>query len=278
VGTYRLQGELCKEVIKDAIRAGYKLFDTAAVYRNEEGVGAALTELIQTNVVKRQDVFVTTKIAPRDQGYDKAYQAGIECIRKLGPHVEYIDLLLIHWPGTQGRKVHDPRNAANRRESWRALQKLRDEGKVKAIGVSNFEIEHLRGLEGAGDVPIINQFELHPMNLPAQKELVDFCEANGIQCQAYSSFGEGKLLDGTYDLPELQSIATKHHATPAQILLSWAMTHGWCVIPKASTCGRLQENIRAVKLQLTNEEVATIDKLSDKREIVKFCWDPKKVA
>ncbi|KND03079.1 uncharacterized protein SPPG_02144 [Spizellomyces punctatus DAOM BR117] len=263
LGTYRLKGTECREVVKNALKVGYRLIDTAAVYKNESDVGAAVQELVNTGEITREQVFITTKISPKDQGFDKAYAAGLTCLSNLG--LSYIDLLLIHWPGTQGRKPTDPRNTTNRQESWRALEKLYKEGRVRAIGVSNFTVEHLKGLIKVAEiVPHVNQFEFHPCLYKTQHPLVTYCKSTQIQPQAYSSFGEGHLLHSCLNLN------TK--CTRAQILLVWALRQSVGVIPKASSLERLIENLGAVELDEDVEGLEVLDG-GEKR----FCWDPTSV-
>ncbi|TPX64721.1 hypothetical protein SpCBS45565_g05678 [Spizellomyces sp. 'palustris'] len=262
LGTYRLKGAECREVVKNALRVGYRLIDTAAVYKNEGDVGAAVQELVNTGEITREQVFITTKISPRDQGFDKAYAAGLTCLSNLG--LSYIDLLLIHWPGTQGRKPTDPRNKTNRTESWRALETLYKQGRVRAIGVSNFTVEHLKGLLESG----AEIFEFHPYLYTTQQPLLTYCKSNHIQPQAYSSFGEGHLFQSPCSL---NTNGTK--CTRAQILLSWALRQNVGVIPKASCLDRLIENLGAVEV----DKEFVLDFL-DQDVVKRFCWDPTGVV
>ncbi|KAJ3091657.1 hypothetical protein HK102_013911 [Quaeritorhiza haematococci] len=232
--------------------------------KNEQDIGLALKELFDSGKIKREDLFITSKIAPKDQGYEKAYSAVQDSLHRLGPHVKY-------WPGTQGVKVYDPINKSNRRGTWKALEKALEEGKVRAIGVSNYNIEHLKEfLEDTTAstqsddatsqsppikiLPHINQFELHPL-LP-QWDLVKFCCEHGIAVQAYSSFGEGRLVksdEQEIKLKELEHLTQKHSVSRAQILLRWAIQHEYMVIPKASNQPRLEENLNFFHFKLDDE-------------------------
>ncbi|KAJ3130487.1 hypothetical protein HK098_000052 [Nowakowskiella sp. JEL0407] len=252
------------------------LIDTAAVYRNEEDIGEAISQLIRNGLVQRQDLFITTKIAPKDQGEDKAYKAVLESLRKLGPDVKYLDLVLIHWPGTQGTAVQSSINRDNRLGSWRALERLYKEHQIRSIGISNFNIQHLQNLmENCEILPHVNQVELHP--LYNQSSLREYCRNHNIFVQAYSSFGEGRFLDGSINVDELRQIASMYSASVAQILLAWGMQIGCGVLPKASSKERLLENLHSINVILTDEEVNQISGLMLKYGEKKFCWDPNGV-
>ncbi|TPX62885.1 hypothetical protein PhCBS80983_g00166 [Powellomyces hirtus] len=268
LGTYRSKGDNCRNVVKEAIRCGYRLIDTAAVYKNEEAVGAAVAELIALGEVAREDLFITTKISPRDQGYEKAYSAALESL--------HLDCLLLHWPGSSGRRVDDPRNMANRHESWRALERLYAEKKVRAIGVSNFNqyhLENLLGEAGATIVPHVNQFEFHPAIYPIQASLTFYLEAKEIQPQAYSSFGEGALLNGSTIIKGVLEIAEARKATVAQVLLKWAMQHGFLVIPKTTSSQRLAENLASGDIELSPEDMIILNSSFTLESAQRFCWD-----
>ncbi|KAJ3176509.1 hypothetical protein HDU87_005203 [Geranomyces variabilis] len=279
LGTYRLRGAICTSTVKAAICAGYRLIDTATAYRNEEDVGAAIAELAGNGTVSRKDLFLTTKISPKDQGEERSYAAVLTSLEKLGPSVDYLDLVLIHWPGTAGLKVSDPQNPANRRGSWRALERLYSEGRVRAIGVSNFLPHHLDDLATHSTItPHVMQFEFHPAVHTEAQPLLDYLRAHQIVPQAYSSFGEGALLDpARYPFPELHAIAAARLATPAQVLLAWALTRGVSVVPKTKSVARLAENLAAVQLELGSDEMRALDQaFAEKTE--RFCWNPAVVV
>ncbi|KAF9584682.1 hypothetical protein BGW38_005579 [Lunasporangiospora selenospora] len=226
LGTYRVreQGAL-DACILEALRSGYRLIDTATVYRNEAQIGNSLKKIFENDLVPgltRQDIFLVSKLAPKDQGYDACYQAVQDSLRQL--QVDYIDLYLIHWPGTAKLKLPNAQNAINRMESWRALEDLYHAKKLRSIGVSNYTIRHLSELierphhshsysHSSAESPIatpsspartmviphVHQFEMHPRLF--QQELVEYCQAHRIQVQAYSSLGEGRLIVQTAPLP-----------------------------------------------------------------------------
>eukprot|EP00842_Homolaphlyctis_polyrhiza_P005880 jgi/Hompol1/6293/HPOL_002204-RA len=292
LGTFRIKGEQAQQIVRSAIELGYRHIDTAAVYRNESDIGTAIADLIAQGRVKRADLFITSKIAPKHQGYAHAKQAIADSLANLGPAIGYIDLMLIHWPGTQSLKLNDPRNPPNRHGSWKALVEAHAAGTLAAIGISNFTSSHLSQLFDyiAGDpslaatdqtssIPVVNQIELHPLlwSLETQ-QLVKQCHDNGILVQGYSCLGEGKLVDGSIDIPEIQQIATKLAATPAQVLIAWALLRGDVVMPKSTNPARLKENLDAEAVVLSSDDVAALDLLASRLGTRRFCWDPTMIA
>lgn len=249
---------------------GYVHIDTASVYRNEAAIGRAIRE----SGVPREQLFITTKLAPKDQGAGKAYAALCQSLQDLG--LEYVDLFLIHWPAAAGLKHDDPLNKLRRHESYLELQQGVAEGKIKCLGVSNFEIPHLEGLLADPALtipPCVNQVECHPFY--PQQELRAYCQQHNILLQAYSSLGQGKT-----DLlahPVVKAIATKRKMTPAQVLLRWALQQGIPVLPKTISPARMEENLAALHLQLEAEDMQALDALDDKCH-VKFAWDPFQVV
>src|SRR5438552_6944614 len=190
-------GQVTQKAVQYALKIGYRHIDTARIYNNESDVGTALRK----SGIKREEVFITTKLWNGDHGYDKALRACDESLRRLG--LKYLDLYLIHWP------VPEIRN-----ESWQALAKLLKDGKTRAIGVSNYTIQHLTELLKKSDtVPMVNQVEFSPFLY--QKQLLDYCEKNKIQLEAYSPLTQGAKLNH----PKIQQIAKKHHKPPPQLLL-----------------------------------------------------------
>ena len=215
-GVFQVPPDEVVEPVRTAIEAGYRSIDTAAAYGNEEGVGKAIAE----SGVRREDLFVTTKLWNDRQGYDSTLQAFDESMTKLG--LDYLDLYLIHWPAAGQDKYV---------ETWRAFEKLHNEGRIKSIGVSNFQIPHLRRLfEETDVVPAINQIELHP-NLQ-QADLRAFHREHGILTEAWSPIGQGK---GLLEDATLASLAEKYGKSPAQIVLRWHVQLGNVVIPKSAT-------------------------------------------
>ncbi|KAI3642819.1 hypothetical protein MP228_012374 [Amoeboaphelidium protococcarum] len=276
LGTYRLKGEDAFRVVYDALKLGYRCIDTAAVYRNEESVGQAIHKWIQDDPESNQydDLFITTKLAPKDHG-ELAYEALKSSIQRLG--VPYVKCLMIHWPAVKGLKHDDARNREMRAQSYAAIERLYTEGLCRCIGLSNYEIRHIEEVLRTCTIkPHLLQVELHP--LYPQTELVQFCKQHQIHVQAYSSFGEGKLVNGDINLKSVREIATAHDITTAQVLLAWALTQHISVIPKSSSSQRLRENLMLdcelssltdSKMILINDECKSIRQ--------KFCWDPSKV-
>jgi len=223
-GTFMLDGAHAKNAVLWAFAEGYRHIDTAKYYENEEYVGSA----IQDSKIPREDLFVVSKMWPSDHGYDKAIKACNASLKRL--QTPYLDLYLIHWPGVDGLEDNDPKLANVRAESWRAFEKLHQEGKCKSIGVSNYTIHHLEELLKYCKVkPAVNQVEFHPKLF--QKDLLEYCENNGIVLTAYSPFAKGELLDDDV----IQKIANFYNKTAAQIILRWCIQHKVVVIPKAST-------------------------------------------
>lgn len=238
-GVFQVPPEETQRIVEEALEAGYRHIDTAAAYRNEAGVGAA----IAASGIPRGEIFITTKLRNGEQG--NAYEAFENSRKALG--VEYVDLYLIHWPvPSQGLFV----------EAWKAMEKLYANGVMRAIGVSNFLGEHLDALlKDASVVPAVNQFEIHPTF--QQKELTAKCRALGIAVEAYSPLGQGADLNTA----AVKSIAAKYGATPAQIVLAWHVASGIIAIPKSSTTSRMRENADAAGITLTPADLAAITQL-----------------
>lgn len=243
LGVYKVdEGEVVINSVKKALEVGYRLIDTAAFYKNEHGVGQAIRE----SGVPREEVFVTTKVWNSDQGYDKTLQAFEESMEKLG--LEYLDLYLIHWPLPKQDKYV---------ETYRALEKLYEDGRVRAIGVSNFEPEHLEKLMAHCNVkPVVNQVECHPYL--AQKELKDYCKKHDIIVEAWGPLMRGREV---LDNDVIQAIAAKHGKSPAQVILRWHLQHDVIVIPKSVTPSRIEENFQVFDFELSAEEMKQIDAL-----------------
>ncbi len=237
-GVFLVPPEETKRLVSDAIDLGYQAVDTAAFYRNEAGVGAAVRE-------SGKPIFVTTKLFNDDQGYDRALKAFDASYQALG--LETIDLYLIHWPKpAQGLY----------RDSWKALVRLRDEGRVKSIGVSNFTIAHLeRIIDDTGVVPAVNQIELHPYF--QQVEVRAFHDENHIVTTSWSPLGRGAVLED----PVIAGIARKHGKTPAQVIIRWHIDNGLTVIPKSSSRARQAENLDVFGFSLDPEDIQAIARL-----------------
>lgn len=239
-GTWLIKGdEKTLKVMDMALEAGYRLFDTAAMYGNEDEIGKALKKLLPKHNLSRNDVFITTKLYPSDQG-EKAFEAIKTSLKKLD--CDYIDLYLIHWPGTYGVSSRSKENAILRDISWQQMVRAVNLGLIKNIGVSNYTVNHLKELlsNNHGIKPVVNQVEWHPFC--HQKNLYDFCKKENIQLQAYQSLGgegNGDLLGNKV----IKGIANKLGKNPGQILLRWSVQQNVAVIPKSQTRDRIISNM-----------------------------------
>ncbi len=246
-GTYQATEKEGIEAIKNAIAEGYSLIDTAAFYKNEEAVGKGIKE----SGVARKDVFVTTKLWRLDLGYESAKAELEKSLKKLG--LDYIDLYLIHWPANAIN--YDDWQKTNA-TTWKAMEELQAEGKIKSIGVSNFWQEHLEVLlKTANVVPAINQIEFHPGYW--QPEVTAFCQEHEITVEAWSPLARGAIFKS--DL--LNDLATKYQKSVSQVTLRWIIQHGVIPIPKSTTFSRIQENTQVFDFELTKEEMKQIDAL-----------------
>ncbi len=238
------EGPEVENAVRWALEAGYRHIDTASFYENERGVGKAIAE----SGVPRDELFVTTKVWNTEQGYEQTLKAFDRSRAKL--QLDVVDLYLVHWP-----------LKASFKETWRALEKLYADGKVRAIGVSNFLPHHLQDLMNDFDVvPAVDQVEWHPFVF--QKELYEFCKAKGIQQEAWSPLTRGKFLDD----PVIGKIAEAHDKSPAQVLLRWDLQHGVVTIPKSVHQERIIENSQIFDFELSADEMTRLDGLdSDTR-------------
>lgn len=238
LGVYKLAGEFATPLILQAIEVGYRRIDTAAFYGNETEVG----EAVRRSGLDRQELFVTTKIWKDDHGYDRALKAIDESLARL--NIDYIDMLLIHWPSPKLNKFVD---------TWAAFQKAQESGKIRGIGVSNFQPAHLETLLAAGGaVPALNQVELHPGLQQAQ--LRTFDAAHGIATEAWSPLARGRFNDN----PVIEKICAKHDRTATQVIVRWHLQLGNLVIPKTATASRLPENISVFDFELDDTDMAAI--------------------
>jgi len=243
LGVWRTPNDVAVTAVRTALEAGYRHIDTAKLYENEEGVG----EGMRTSGVPREDVFLTTKVWNDDQGFDSTLRSLDESLKRLG--TDYVDLYLIHWPSPFRDLYVD---------TWRALIKAREEGLVRSIGVSNFDVQHLdRIISETGERPVLNQIELHPRF--QQKRLRDANKARGILTESWSPLGQGQLLEN----PVIAGIAAKHGKTPAQVIIRWHLDNGLIVIPKSVTPSRIVQNFAVFDFTLDAEDIAAIAKLDD---------------
>ncbi|AEN91209.1 Aldo/keto reductase family [Priestia megaterium WSH-002] len=246
LGVYKVEdGQEVVDSVKYAIKAGYKSIDTAKIYENEEGVGQAIKE----SGVSREELFVTSKVWNADQGYDTTLQAFETSLNKLG--LEYLDLYLIHWP-VEGKY----------KDTWKALEKLYKDGKIRAIGVSNFQVHHLEDLIADAEVkPMVNQIEFHP--LLTQIEVREYCKKQGIQVEAWSPLAQGELLDNEV----LTRIAEKHGKSTAQVILRWDLQNEVVTIPKSTKEHRIIQNADVFDFELNAEEVEKINALNQNHRV-----------
>jgi diketogulonate reductase-like aldo/keto reductase len=250
LGTY-LSGSSkeTQDIVSYALEIGYRHIDTARFYGNEKGIG----EAIKNSSVPREEIFVTTKLWNSDHGFNRALDAFEESREDLG--LDYVDLYLIHWP------VENLRN-----ESWRALEKLHVEGKCRAIGVSNYTVQHLKELLDISPVmPAVNQVEFSPFLY--QKDLLEFCRTNNIQLESYSPLTKGHMLGDA----RLSAIAQENSRSPAQILIRWTLQKDVVVIPKSSRKERIQENADVFDFVISTEDMDRLDAL---HENLRVSWDP----
>ena len=254
LGTY-LSGssQETQDIIAYALEIGYRHIDTASFYGNERDIGKA----IKKSGIPREDIFITTKLWNSDHGFHRALRAFEESLKDLD--LEYVDLYLIHWP------IQNLRN-----ESWRALEKLQVEGKCRAIGVSNYTINHLKDLLAISPVmPAVNQVEFSPFLY--QKDLLEFCRSNNIQVESYSPLTKGHMLDDA----RLSSIAQKYSKSTAQILIRWALQKEVIVIPKSSRKEKIEENADVFDFEISSEDMDRLDALHENKRV---SWDPTTIS
>ncbi|OIJ67844.1 aldo/keto reductase [Streptomyces mangrovisoli] len=247
-GVWQVPDDEAEQAVATALEAGYRSIDTAAIYGNEAGTGRAIAKA----GLAREDVFVTTKLWNSDQGYDATLRAFDTSLDKLG--LDYVDLYLIHWP-TPARDTYV--------DSYKAFEKLLADGRVRAIGVSNFLTEHLKRLiEETSVIPAVDQIELHPHL--QQHAARAYLAEQGIATEAWSPLGSGK---GLLEVPAIVAIAQKHGRTPAQVVLRWHLQLGTIVIPKSVTPSRIKENIEVFDFSLDTEDLAAISALNEDRRL-----------
>lgn len=242
-GVFLVDPNEAERIVSDALEVGYRHIDTAAIYGNEEGVGRA----IAASGIPRDELFVTTKLFNSDQGTQSAYDAIALSLEKLG--LEQVNLYLIHWP-SPAKDLYV--------ESWRALEKIRDNGQTRTIGVSNFMVPHLERLIAETDtVPAVNQIELHPYH--QQPEVTAFGAEHGIHTEAWGPLGQGKYP--LLELPEITTIAAAHGKSAAQVVLRWHLQEGHIVFPKSNRRERMAENFALFDFELGADEQASITAL-----------------
>ena len=242
-GVFKVDPDETERIVTDALEAGYRHIDTAAVYGNEVGVGAA----IATSGIPRDELFITTKLWNSDQGADAVGDALDLSLEKLG--LDHVDLYLIHWPRPDLDRYL---------ESWLRMEQLRDAGKATSIGVSNFHVPHLEKLAaGSSTVPAVNQIELHPTF--QQSELRAYGAEHGIAIEAWGPLGQGKY--DLFGMSAIQDAATAHGVSPAQVVIRWHLQSGIIVFPKSNSAERMRQNLDVFGFELSEEQMAAIDAL-----------------
>jgi diketogulonate reductase-like aldo/keto reductase len=252
LGVYQLgPGRETQRAVEAALAAGYRHIDTAAVYRNEGDVGAAL----RASGLPREEIWVTTKLWNSDHGGDRPLRALEASLERLG--VDYVDLYLIHWP------------VPERLETWSSFVRFRDLGLARSIGVSNFMTRHLNELLAASEVvPAVNQIELSPFLYRSRSDTIEASEAAGIAVEAYSPLTKGRRLGH----PALVAVGERHGKTPAQVLIRWCIDKGLVVIPRSRREARIRENAEVLDFSLSAAEIETLDSLD---EGLTTGWDPE---
>jgi len=246
-GVFRVpEGEDLAEAVKTAIAKGYRSIDTAQVYRNEESVGRGIRAAIEEGLVTREELFITSKVWNDGLSYEETLAAYDSSLEKIG--LDYLDLYLVHWPGTD----------QNYLGVYKALENIYQDGRVRSIGVSNFHVHHLESLlKEATVVPVINQIEFHPHL--TQEEVRAYCNDKGIQVEAWSPLMNGALLEEVL----IQELASKYGKTPAQIVLRYDVQHNVVTIPKTMTATRMVENLDVFDFVLSDDEMTQLDALND---------------
>lgn len=238
LGVWQTPNDVAADVVKTALETGYRHIDTAAVYQNEDGVGEGMAR----SGLSREDIFLTTKVWNEDQGFDSTLRAMEASLKRL--RTDYVDLYLIHWPSAfRGKYV----------ETWKALVRLKEEGRARSIGVSNFEGDYIDEIfEATGVLPVLNQVQLHPRF--QQRALRQKYEPRGIVTESWSPLGQGQMLSD----PVIAAIAQRLGKSPAQVIIRWHIQEGLVVIPKSVTPSRIVENFNVFDFTLTDQDMAAI--------------------
>ena len=245
LGVFQMPNDQIKKAVHAALDFGYRHIDTAAFYENEDGLG----EAIKTHAIPRKELFITSKVWNTDQGYDQTISAFNQSLKKL--QTDYLDLYLVHWP-VKGKFL----------DTWHALETIYEEGRVRAIGVSNFMQHHLEQVMESGNiVPMVNQVEFHPHLV--QQDLVDFCKKHNIQYEAWSPLMQGKV----FEIDLLKDLSAKYNKTIAQIVLRWDLQKGVVTIPKSVKKNRIEENASVFDFEISEEDMKKIDALDCKGRI-----------
>lgn len=258
-GTWQTpSGDVAKASVKSALASGYRHLDTAEMYHNESSVGEGIAE----SGIAREDIFLTSKLANTDHTYAETQTAFAQTLKDLG--VDYLDLFLIHWPNPAAYR--EDNWESHLQETWRAFEDLYNEGKIKAIGVSNFRPRHFKILEETQTItPMINQIRLAPGDTP--KETIDYCHKHNIQLEAYSPLGTGAI----FTEPTMVKIANRIGRSVAQVTLRWSLQNGFLPLPKSVHADRIEENTHLFDFELSDEDMAEINSLDG---VVGYAQDP----
>ncbi|TXT57114.1 MAG: Glyoxal reductase [Promethearchaeota archaeon] len=240
-GTWELERDHALKPVSWALDIGYRLIDTAAIYTNEKFVGKAIRE----SDIPREDLFVTSKVWNTDQGYEKTLKAFDASLERLG--LEYLDLYLIHWPHELPK------------ETWKALEKIYEEGRAKSIGVSNFSIADLEEILTNFDiVPAVNQIEMHPLKYAKNEQLIDFCQEKDIKIEAYSPLTHGEELD----YQKFEKVADNYDKSIPQVLIRWSLQHDFICIPRSSNEDHIKENTDVFDFKLSEKDMNRLDSIN----------------
>lgn len=269
-GTYLLKGKIAEKSVSHALAVGYRHIDTAESYRNEVQVGRA----IKASGISRKEIFLTSKISPKSMagGGKSVYLAAKKCLSRL--QTNNLDLLLLHWPGVFKHKPESEHHRLARSKAWDGMERLFNEGLVRAVGVSNFEPRHLKEFEHRTVKPAVNQCEFHPLYW--RKDLIDACHESGVIFEAYGSLG---LQSGVKDMlvnPIVLQVSKETGRTAAQVLLRWALEQGIPVIPKSQAPHRIEENFQVLDFNLTLTQMELLDGINGGKN-KKIAWDPTSV-
>lgn len=252
LGTFRVENnDECREAVKHAIESGYRHIDTAQTYKNEEKVGQGIKEGLESAGLNREDLFITTKLWMTDYGMENVQNAYEASLQRLG--LDYVDLYLIHWPGDDKELIA---------ETWKAMEALYNDGKIKNIGVSNFNFSHLESLlQEASIKPVINQIECHPYL--TQKDLRTYLKAQKIVAQSWSPLMNGQILEDE----TVKEIAEEIGKTPAQVIIRWNIDEDIVVIPKSVTPSRIEENLNVFDFELNEDQLSRLNNLNKDERI-----------